>query len=79
MNIIEAKEAPSRARKITHYGDVLYSTVRPYLHNMCIVDKEFTCEAIASTGFAVMTCVESCYNKYLFYYLLLGCNCYRSF
>ena len=69
-NIIEAKEAPSRARKITHYGDVLYSTVRPYLHNMCIVDKEFTCEAIASTGFAVMTCVESCYNKYLFYYLL---------
>ena len=37
---------------------------------MCIVDKEFTCEAIASTGFAVMTCVESCYNKYLFYYLL---------
>ena len=51
-------------------GDVIYSTVRPYLHNMCIIDREFSHEPIASTGFAAMTCHEGLYNKYLFYFLL---------
>ena len=69
-NIVEAEKAPSRARKIVKYGDIIYSTVRPYLHNICIIDKEFTCEPIASTGFAVMSCYRSVYNKFLFYYLL---------
>ena len=69
-NIITADKAPSRARKIVCYGDILYSTVRPYLHNMCIVDKEFSCEPIASTGFAVFSTYKFMYNKYLFYYLL---------
>jgi len=40
------------------------------LHNMCIVDREFEKEPIASTGFAVMACHKGIYNKYLFYYLL---------
>lgn len=48
----------------------MYSTVRPYLHNMCIVDKVDSCETIASTGFAAMTCYKGVYNKFLFYYLL---------
>lgn len=69
-NFIEASRAPSRARKIVRDGDILYSTVRPYLHNMCIVDNRFTCDPIASTGFAVMACCDGVYNKYLFYYLL---------
>ena len=69
-NIIEANKAPSRARKIVQMGDILYSTVRPYLHNMCIIDREFSLEPIASTGFAAMTCFEGINNKYLFYYLL---------
>ena len=69
-NIIEAENAPSRARKIVAIGDVIYSTVRPYLHNMCIIDREFSHEPIASTGFAAMTCHEGLYNKYLFYFLL---------
>ena len=34
-NIITADKAPSRARKIVDIGDILYSTVRPYLHNIC--------------------------------------------
>ncbi|MCI6811780.1 MAG: restriction endonuclease subunit S [Lachnospiraceae bacterium] len=51
-------------------GDVLYATVRPYLHNMCIIDREFSQEPIASTGFAVMTCHKGIYNKFLLYYLL---------
>ena len=69
-NFIQPDKAPSRARKIVKFGDVIYSTVRPYLHNMCIIDKEFTKEPIASTGFAVMTSFPGLLNKYLFYYLL---------
>ena len=69
-NILGASNAPSRARKIIKDGDILYSTVRPYLQNMCIVDKEFSYMPIASTGFAVMCCMSGIYNKYLFYHLL---------
>ena len=69
-NIIDAANAPSRARKIVVSGDILYSTVRPYLHNMCIVDREFEKEPIASTGFAVLACHADLYNEYLFYYLM---------
>jgi type I restriction enzyme S subunit len=68
--LIEPNKAPSRARKIVKYGDILYSTVRPYLHNMCIVDRQFGYTPIASTGFAVMACYDGVYNKFLFYYLM---------
>lgn len=69
-NIIEPDKAPSRARKIIKEGDIIYSTVRPYLHNICIINKKFSKEPIASTAFAVMACYSSIFNKYLFYYLL---------
>ena len=69
-NIIQASAAPSRARKIVKIDDILYSTVRPYLHNMCIIDREFSREPIASTGFAVLACNECVVVKFLFYYLL---------
>ena len=72
-SIVKPGEAPSRARKIVKYGDILYSTVRPYLHNMCIIDKQFSKTPIASTGFAVMTTCYGIYNKFLFYYLLAPC------
>ena len=68
--VLEANDAPSRARKVVKFGDILYATVRPYLHNMCIVNKYFSHEAIASTGFAVMSCEKEIYNHFLFYYLL---------
>ena len=51
-------------------GDILYSTVRPYLHNMCIVDRSFSHQPIASTGFAVLTCHTGFHNEFLFYYLM---------
>lgn len=70
INIIDAENAPSRARRIVDLGDILYSTVRPYLHNMCIIDSTSPFESIASTGLAAMTCYNKVYNKYLFYYLL---------
>ena len=68
--IIQPNNAPSRARRIVKQGDIIYSTVRPYLHNMCIIDKTFKKEPIASTGFAVMSCFPQVLNKFLFYYLL---------
>ena len=68
--VIAPDKAPSRARKLVDKGDVLYSTVRPYLHNMCIVDRDFSCIPIASTGFAVLTCHAKLCNKFLLYYMM---------
>lgn len=68
--IIEASAAPSRARKIVKFGDVIYATVRPYLHNLCIIDREFSHEPIASTGFAAMVCHSCILNRYLLHYLM---------
>ena len=69
-NIIDANQAPSRARKIVDQGDILYSTVRPYLHNMCIIDRPFAYAPIASTGFATMVCHTGVLNKYILFYFL---------
>ena len=68
--IMEPEHAPSRARKLVDLGDIIYSTVRPYPHNTCIIDRQFSHPPIASTGFAVMTCCSGIYNKFLFAYLL---------
>lgn len=68
--LIEPEKAPSRARKLVELGDIIYSTVRPYLHNMCIIDRIFSHKPIASTGFAAMACYNGLFNKYLFYFLL---------
>ena len=68
--VLEPSEAPSRARRPVQVGDVLYSTVRPYLHNMCIIDREFSFPPIASTGFAAMVCHSGLLNRYLLHFLL---------
>jgi type I restriction enzyme S subunit len=52
--VTSTSEAPSRARKIVHRGDVLYSCVRPYLLNIAIVEIEISPPPIASTAFAVL-------------------------
>lgn len=38
--VINPKDAPSRARKIVRRNTVLYSTVRPYLLNIAVVDED---------------------------------------
>ena len=68
--IVHASDASPRARKIVNKGDVLYATVRPYLHNVCIIDRDFSHEPIASTGFAVMACAACLDNRFLFHFLL---------
>ncbi|MCK9593891.1 MAG: restriction endonuclease subunit S [Methanoregula sp.] len=69
VNVLQPNEAPSRARKIVKKGTVIYSTVRPYLLNIAIVDKEINPEPIVSTAFAVVHPFEGIFNRYLFYYL----------
>jgi len=52
--MLSSTEAPSRARKIVKVGAVIYSTVRPYLKNICVIDQEYLPELIASTAFAIL-------------------------
>ena len=68
--ILKAAKAPSRARKIVVRGDVLYATVRPYLHNACVIDRDFKFEPIASTGFAALSCPQGLDSCYLLNYLV---------
>lgn len=67
--IITASDAPSRARKIVHPGDVIYSTVRPYLLNVAIIEYEYEPEPIASTAFAVLHPYKGVLNRFVFRYL----------
>ncbi|RZB33132.1 MAG: type I restriction enzyme, S subunit [Candidatus Argoarchaeum ethanivorans] len=69
INILEPSEAPSRARKLVSKGSVIYATVRPYLLNIAIIDKQFEPEPIVSTAFAVLHPFSGILNKYLYYYL----------
>lgn len=62
-------EAPSRASRKLHESDVLFSMVRPYLRNIALISKELS-DAIASTGFYVITPSVGIYSKYLYYLVL---------
>lgn len=53
-SILSASDAPSRARKLVMKGTVLYSTVRPYLKNICVIEDDYSPEPIASTAFAIL-------------------------
>ncbi len=68
-NILEANEAPSRARKLVENGTVIYSTVRPYLLNIAVIDRDFSPEPIVSTAFFVLHCFSGILNRYLYHYL----------
>lgn len=52
--VLQANEAPSRARKVVQKGDVIYSCVRPYLLNVAVVEDDFDPKPIASTAFAIL-------------------------
>lgn len=61
------KDAPSRAQQIVKLNDVLFSTVRTYMKNIAIVDKEIFDNQIASSGFTVLRANEKTNFKYIFY------------
>lgn len=73
LKILQPHEAPSRARKIVKQGMVLYSTVRPYLLNTCIVDAQMHDEMICSTAFVAVTCSDKLISSYFLSVLLSPC------
>ncbi len=72
--IIETQEfnfhdAPSRARRIVHCGDVIISTVRTYLRAVSYIEKIYD-NYICSTGFAVLTpMAQELSSKFMYYTL----------
>ena len=52
--LVKPENAPSRARKLVKKDTVIYSTVRPYLLNIAVIEQDFLPEPIASTAFAVI-------------------------
>lgn len=73
---INKENAPSRAGRKIHEGDVLFSIVRPYLRNIAIVPKKYE-HCIASTGFYVCTPLNYVDSEFLFY-LLISPYCINS-
>ncbi|WP_434149148.1 restriction endonuclease subunit S [Methylocaldum gracile subsp. desertum] len=69
LETLSAETAPSRARKIVKQGTLVYSTVRPYLLNIAIVDREFESEPIASTAFAIIHPWSGVLVRYLYFFL----------
>ena len=67
--LLKPSNAPSRARKIVSSGAILYSMVRPYLKNICVV-QNINEETIASTAFAVLNCKNNIVNTFLYRVLL---------
>lgn len=68
-SILSPNDAPSRARKIVKYGTLVYSTIRPYLQNIAVVEDHITPEPIASTAFAVIHPLEDMPARFLLHYL----------
>lgn len=67
--LIQPEDAPSRARKIVKHNTIVYSTVRPYLLNIAVIDSEFSHEPIASTAFAIIHPHCEMSSRYFLYYL----------
>ena len=67
--VINSKDAPSRARKIVRRNTVLYSTVRPYLLNIAVVDEDYDPEPIASTAFAIIHPWKGISSTFIYHYL----------
>lgn len=69
VQTLAAHEAPSRARKIVKPNTVIYSTVRPYLLNIAIIERDYTPEPIASTAFAILHPFGKISSGYIYRYL----------
>ena len=62
------EEAPSRAKRIVHNNDIVYSTVRPNLCHYGILDSPIE-NMIVSTGFTVISCKDDVNPYYVYNYL----------
>jgi len=66
---MEFKDAPSRARRIVKAGDIIVSTVRPYLKAFARV-TDLSENLIASTGFAVLRPNPNVNGSYVYQHIL---------
>ena len=62
-------EAPSRARRRIRTGDILVSTVRPYLRNFVRV-ADAPSNLVASTGYAVVRPADGVDGRFLYQHIL---------
>lgn len=69
---IISTEAPSRARRRVHSGDVLVSTVRPNLRGFARITGARH-NLIASTGFAVLSPRQSTIGSYIYHHVMTPC------
>ena len=58
--------APSRARRIVKYGDIIVSTVRTYLRAITSIKEDYD-NCICSTGFAVITPKDNFQQDFVVY------------
>jgi len=69
IRLIEFKAAPSRARRIVKAGDIIVSTVRPYLKAFARI-TDLSKNLIASTGFAVLRARPNVNGGYVYQHVL---------
>ncbi len=62
-------EAPSRARRVVHEGDIIVSTVRTYLKAIARIDEDDT-NLVCSTGFAVIRAGRRIDRDFLYLWLI---------
>ena len=63
------EDAPSRARRVVREGDILVSTVRPYLRNFARV-REAPDNLVVSTGYAVVRPRDGVDGRFLYQHIL---------
>ncbi|WP_109486250.1 restriction endonuclease subunit S [Occallatibacter savannae] len=69
-NRLQGRDAPSRARQLVQFDDVIFATVRPALRRVAMIPQELHGE-VCSTGFCVLRANKQRLNpNYLYCYLL---------
>lgn len=65
---VKFEKLPSRARRLFEKGDILMSTVRPYLLGFAYIDKGYD-QYVCSTGFAVIRVKEKVSSLFVYHSL----------
>lgn len=63
------EKVPVRASQLLKNGDVLFSTVRPYLRNIAMVTEEYN-DAIGTSGWYVLKTFKQVNSQFIFYVVL---------
>ena len=65
---LDYSEAPSRAKQLVSVGDIIISNVRPSLNAVAMILDEQDNTLVASTGYTVIRCNTTAFNRYVFYF-----------